>query len=413
VGATGTAAVADSGSPPRVLIAASTWWPSSARLAIALARCGCAVSAFCPQGHPLRYLGAIRRAYKIRGFASLASLFAAIQDAKPDLIVPCDDRIVAQLHELFRQHPGLRPLIEQSLGNPENFDITDSREKLLQVATELRIRVPRGSLLVTEADAERQFAEFAPVAVIKLDGTHGGEGVRIVRSAKEAAAAFRSLQRSLGIISAAHRLIIHGDPLAMWSWIKRATAAITIQEYIPGTPANNMVACWKGEILGHVSMEAVSWQGLTGSANVVRQLDNLELANAAKMIAARLGMSGFFGLDFIIDQSGVPYLIEMNPRCTQLGHLQFPDRGDLAGALCEQITGHRQPAPDVPIRTDLIAFFPQAWISSTRGDNWYSSFQDIPWEEKSLMKYLMHEPWPKRRWQVRVYRVFRKPKPQT
>ena len=59
------------------------------------------------------------------------------------------------------------------------------------------------------------------------------------------------------------------------------------------------------------------------------------------------------------------------------------------------------------IRGELIAFFPQAWRSSTRGDDWYVAFQDVPWEEKSLVEYLMLNPWPKRRWQVRVYRSLR------
>jgi hypothetical protein len=132
------------------------------------------------------------------------------------------------------------------------------------------------------------------------------------------------------------------------------------------------------------------------------------MARAAKLIAAHLGASGFFGLDFIIDhRSGEPYLIEMNPRCTQLGHLEFPDRADLASALFERISGQHTSLPATPIRGDRIAFFPQAWRSSTRGDDWYSSFQDVPWEEKSLVEYLMLDPWPKRRWQVRAYRSLR------
>jgi hypothetical protein len=132
------------------------------------------------------------------------------------------------------------------------------------------------------------------------------------------------------------------------------------------------------------------------------------LPRAAKLIGAQLGSSGFFGLDFIIEQSsGQPYLIEMNPRCTQLGHLQFPDRGDLASALCERLTGRRSAPPEAPIRNDLIAFFPQAWKSTSQGDLWLSSFQDVPREEKSLVEYLMQDSWPERRWQARAYRALR------
>jgi hypothetical protein len=172
-----------------------------------------------------------------------------------------------------------------------------------------------------------------------------------------------------------------------------------------------MVACWQGEVLSEVAVECISSAGATGSANIVRRIQSAELVRAATLIAAKLGMSGFFGLDFMIEKSsGEPYLIEMNPRCTQLGHLQFPDHVDLASALCERLTGARSLPPESPIRNDMIGFFPQAWKSSIRGDYWFSSFQDVPWEEKSLVQYLMQEAWPERRWQARTYRWFRGPK---
>ena len=411
VEATGPVVVAEHSSQPKILLAASTWWSASARLAMSLAHNGCVVSALCPTGHPLRYLGNIKQLYKLHGMRSRASLLAAIRGAQPDFIIPCDDRIVAQLHELYGLHAALRPLIASSLGDPRGFDIADSRSALLKIAADLDIRVPRGAIVATEADAKQSFRQFAPVAVMKLDGTHGGEGVRIVRSAEEAAAAFRSLRGSTGLLTAAHRLLIHGDQLAPWSWTRRAKSELTIQEYIQGTPANNMVACWQGETLAEVAVEAVSCQGPTGSANIVRRVDNPEMARAAKLIAAHLGISGFFGLDFISDpRTCEPYLIEMNPRCTQLGHLEFADRAGLARALSERITGQRAAPSRAPIHGDQVAFFPQAWRSSTRGDEWYSSFQDVPWEEQALVEYLMLDPWPKRRWQVRAYRRLRRRK---
>jgi hypothetical protein len=391
-------------------MAASTWWPASARLAIALARSGCVISAVCPRGHPLHYVGSVKQVYDFHGYRSSA-LLAAIRDSKPDFIVPCDDRIVSQLHELFRVHSELRPLIERSLGNPAGFPIADSRSQLLKVATELGIRVPRSAVVTAGADAQQSFGQFGPVAVMKMDGTHGGEGVRIVRSAKEAAEAFRSLQLSAGLLTTAHRLLIYGDPLALWSWRRRAAAEISIQEYIDGTAANNMAACWSGEMLSEVAVECIASTGATGSANIVRRIQSAEMVRAAKLIAAKLGMSGFFGLDFMIAKSsGEPYLIEMNPRCTQLGHLQFPDHVNLASALCERLTGAPSLPPESPIRNDMIGFFPQAWKSSIPGDFWYSAFQDVPWEEKSLVAYLMQEPWPERRWQARTYRWLRGPK---
>src|SRR5580658_155214 len=98
-------------------MAASTWWSASARLAIALARSGCTVAAMCPRGHPLRYVSTVKQVYNVRGVGSRSSLLAAIKDFNPDLVVPCDDRIVSQLHELFGMHAELQPLIKSSLGD--------------------------------------------------------------------------------------------------------------------------------------------------------------------------------------------------------------------------------------------------------------------------------------------------------
>ena len=404
--ATGTGTVADFGSQPRILMAASTWWPSSARLAIAFARNGCYVTAMCPPGHPLHYVSAVKRVYEVHDLKARSALLATIQEARPDFIIPCDDRIVAQLHELYGLHPQLRPLIEYSLGDPAGFEVADSRSELHQAATELGIRVPRSTVVTSDAHARQSFKQFGPAAAIKLDGTHGGEGVRIVRSAEEAAAAFRTLRLSMNLLTAVQRRLIHGDAVALWSWTPRARSEITIQEYIAGTPANNMVACWQGEILRELSVASVASKGDTGSANVVRRVQEPQMVRAAKLLADRLKMSGFFGLDFILEQSsGEPYLIEMNPRCTQLGHLPFPDQGDLAGALYERLTGRPSRTPESPIGSDLIAFYPQARMPVMPGDVGYSAFQDVPREEQSLVEYLLRDPWPERRWQARAYRM--------
>ncbi len=360
----------------------------------------------CPPGHPLHYVSGIKQVYEVHDLKAREALHKTILDARPDFIIPCDDRIVAQLHELFSLHAELRPLIEYSLGSAAGFEIADSRSELHRVATDLGIRVPRSTVVTTAVHAKQSFGQFGSAAAIKLDGTHGGEGVRIVRSAAEAAAAFRTLRRSTNLLTAAQRRLIHGDALALWSWTRRARSEITIQEYIAGTPANNMVACWQGEILREVSVASVACKGDTGSANVVRRLQQPEMARAAQLIAARLQMTGFFGLDFILEQSsGEPYLLEMNPRCTQLGHLPFPDQVDLAGALYERLTGRRSFEPESPIRGELIAFYPQPPLLRTAGGAGSSAFQDVPREEKSLAEFLLRDPWPERRWQARAYRM--------
>src|SRR5271155_4109438 len=123
---------------PAVLLGATMWWPLSARLATALIRHGCRVSAVCPPGHPLRFVRGIEGLYPYEGPA----LRKAITASRPDIVVPCDDGVVWQLHSLHGIHPDLRPLIERSLGSPEMYSTIRSRGQVLQAASELGIRVP-------------------------------------------------------------------------------------------------------------------------------------------------------------------------------------------------------------------------------------------------------------------------------
>jgi len=399
------------GKPPKLLLAVSNWWPIAARLALTLIAHGCRVSAICPPGHPLRYVSDIDGLYTFRRFASRASLEGAIRRAQPDFVIPCDDHSVAQLHELYRIHPDLRTLIEYSLGDPRGFDILESRGKLLKTAQELGIRVARADTITSAAHASECFARYGQTALIKIDGTSGGNGVQMVRSGKQAAVAFRRMRAALGAATALKRLAINREPQALWCFRRRKQAEVTMQAFVDGTPANIMVACRKGEILGEVSVQAVSCQGTMGAALVVQLIDNKEFSHAAALLAAHLGISGFFGLDFMVARgNGKAYLIEMNPRCTQLGHLLLP-QGDLAGALCASLLGRELVKPSHPISCDRIAFFPQARLWGAKSASGPAVHQDVPWEQQRLVEVLMREPWPERQWPARIYHLFRRPVP--
>lgn len=391
-----------------LLLVAGNWWPTAARLAVALIKNGCTVAAVCPPGHPLRYVQGVHQIRTLRALASRRSLEQAMRCVQPDLVVPCDDRSVAQLHELHRLRPPLRALIERSLGQPSGFEVVESRHELLDTARELGIRVAGTCGVTSAAEASDCFARGAPSALLKTDSTSGGEGVRIVRSAREAAATFRRMRFGASLAVALKRLLVNRDPMALWSWSRRQQTAITLQQFVSGIPANIMVACWRGEILAEVSVKVLSSQGPTGASLVVQLFENRQLSRAATLLAARLGMSGFFGLDFILEQgSGAEYLIEMNPRCTQLGHLALP-QGDLAGALSAALLGRERPRAQ-PIASDTIAFFPQAFQWGASGALLEQVHHDVPWDQRQLVKALMQDPWPQRTWLARLYHLFRRP----
>jgi hypothetical protein len=335
----------------------------------------------------------------------LASLADAIKSAKPDLIIPTDDRAVAHLHELHAKcvqggsvEPGVLELIEFSLGAPENYSNIRSRSRILAIAKEEEILVPDSMPIDCARDLERWQAHHKFPWVLKSDGSCGGTGVKIVSSLGDARRACRKLTSSPTLIRAAQRLIINRDSFPTRTWFKRERPGLTIQDYVPGVPANCSVTCRKGEVLAAFSVEVCTSVNATGAASVVRLIDNPVMLRAAERLVRRLGISGLCGLDFVIEEeTGDPYLIELNPRATQLCHLPLGPGRDLIAALFAGLLG--TPLPESPPITtaDTIAIFPHAWMQNPGNESISSRYNDVPWDEPDLVYELLKTPWPERR----------------
>ncbi len=400
----------------RVLLVSSLRWPVSAKLACAFLRHGCHVEAVSPKHHPFDLVAGIANVHTLRGLDSIESLYEAITASAPDLLVPCDDFVVWQLHELHRTRPEIRPLIERSLGAAGSYDTVSSRGEFMKVVEELGLRAPRTCELATAADLRDWFsiqsARGGPNSargVLKLDWTCAGKGVRMVGSLAEAEKAFAEMTRqphSVGV--ALGRWLLNHDALALWKWSRHKRQQVTIQEFIPGRPANLLMACQDGKVLGSLTAEVLFAHDTTGSSLAVQLIENKEILTAAKRIAERLQLSGFHGLDFILEEgTGLPYLLELNPRCTQLGHLPVGGRGDLAGALARAFTGAPMPKNHLSIFNKKIAFFPEAILSDPKFPDLDTAYIDVPWEDPNLVRELMSRNWGGLSWPARVFRALR------
>jgi hypothetical protein len=391
---------------PSVLIATAKWWPLSARLASAFVKHGCTVSALCPAGHPMAKVSGVERVIRYAGVDSLSSLRSALTIACPDFIVPCDDGVVAQLHSLHSSEPSCRTAIENSLGSPAGYPIVCSRERLLEAASQLGIAVAQTRRVLGPEDLVH-WHRHAPVSVVKVDGESGGNGVRICGSTEEALAAWRDLSKPLDAMTGWKRLFIDRDPIAIWRSGSRAAREITVQQMIRGRPANCMVACRNGKLISIVSVAVLAADGPTGAAVIIQRIRNEPMEKAALLLAEKLKLTGFFGLDFMIAaDTKVPYLIEMNPRSTQLGHLEFADQGSLVGAFSAHWCGKPATPAENPISARSIALFPQA-LNAAVSRHHDSSYLDVPWDEPALQAELKLPLWPQRQWAARLYHAFR------
>jgi hypothetical protein len=396
--------------PLKVLLASSTWWSAPAKLALAFLRNGCKVEVVCGRDHPFRFISGIKRIHHYRGLNSLKSLDEAITLSDPDLVVPCDDTVVWQLHELHRTKLRLQPLIERSLGVASSYGIVAGRAELMEIAQELEIRTPQTRRIAIATDLEEWFSVPGTSGVLKADRMCSGKAISVVHSLAEAEQARAELCRPMRLIETLARWLFIHDATAIWKRKNIGSPKLSIQQFIPGPPANAMLACRDGKVLAMVMVEVLCAQGETGPSLVVRLIENQEMRTTAERIAHRLNLSGLHGLDFILEEgTGNAYLIELNPRCTQLGHLQIAEQGDLVGVLCGTFTGSSVRPKQKPIDQETIAFFPQALLANPKSPYLKNAYVDVPLDEPRLVREMMRRDWRDRNFLVRSYHVLRPP----
>ena len=400
---------------PKVLIATTARWIPTARVIVALENAGFTINAVCPSGHPLSKTDAVRKIYKYRGLDALASFGEAIAASKPDLIVPGDDLAAQQLHLLYEQEhrkgdagKPVCALIARSLGAPENFPLLYARAAFIQLAQEDGIRVPKTQVIRNIADLEKWMsaagADF-PV-VLKADGSSGGDGVRVVRTLEEANRGLRALQAPPLLLRAAKRALIDRDFALVWPSLLRRRSVVSAQTFIAGREATSAVACWKGEVLASLQFEVLNKAASSGHATVLRAIDDAEMSAAAEKIVRRLNLSGVHGFDFMLEsQSGDAYLLEINPRLTQVGHLTLGPGRDIPAALFSAVSGQAVcPAPKIT-EENTIALFPQEWIRDSASPFLQSAYHDVPWDKPELIRACVRARRKQRAWYSQQNRV--------
>jgi hypothetical protein len=379
---------------PTVLIATTARWFPTARLAVALVNAGFRVDTVCPSRHPIGKTDSVRQIHPYRGLDALKSFADAITATKPELIVPGDDLATQHLHVLYDQELNkgeagatVCALIERSLGAPENFPYLYARTKFMELAEQEGVRVPKTEVISDIGDLKRWIAENGFPAVAKADCSSGGDGVRVLRNMEDAERAWRVLQAPPLLARAAKRALIDQDTTLIWPSLLRRRTKVNVQAFVSGREATSAVACWKGEVLAGLHFEVVNKGVSSGPATVLRLIESEEMSTAAEKMARRLNLSGLHGFDFMLEsETGNAYLIEINPRATQVGHLTLGLGRDIPAALYSAVSGQAvRPAPKVT-EERTIALFPQEWIRDPASAFLQSAYHDVPWEKPELIR---------------------------
>ena len=375
----------------QVLIVTTQTWLQVTRLATRLMERGARVSVLCPEESPLAFMSEVSGQFRFRIANPLGSLRHAIVATGAQYVIPTDDFSVGLLHDLAGDARFL-PLIERSLGRSDSFALLRSRYQLLSLAEGLGISVPRTKLIHEAGDLEAWVAETPLPFVLKKDGTWGGQGVRVVSSALEAGEVFRTLSQPERFNIRVATWLRTGNGSAFARLRCMRTPELTAQGFIEGIPANSMYACHEGKVLGEVQARVVASRGKTGPSIVIQLIQDPRIHEAGVKLVKELNISGFFGLDFILDgETGEPYLIECNPRATQLGHLSVAGQADLAGILWAQWAGtHTPPAEDESLGSALW-IYPDGRGLTVETTRFPNCRPDAPPEEMAALERLVRE----------------------
>jgi hypothetical protein len=343
---------------PAILLTVNQWWSWPARLAQALIDHGCDVDLLCPAGHPAEAVPGIRRALRYDCGATERRLHAALSVAAHDLVIPCGDMPWLQLQQLRHRETRHAHLLQRSLGAEAARVTLSSRYATLELARELGIRVPRSALARDVADLRAWHARPGTRCVLKADYSNGGAGVAITDGFEASLEAWHRLRARPRLARALAQRYLSRVPLALWAraQLRGRPVPVTLQQFVDGEPANALFFCRDGKVLGAVAVIAARTAGTTGPATIVRPYDDADMIEAGSALIQRLELSGFVGLDFMIEQATkTPYLIEVNPRCTPIGHLALPAVGSLAGKVATDLGAPVPQAPPQPITAGSIA----------------------------------------------------------
>lgn len=378
-------------SRPVVLLVTTRNWIAPARLALELCEAGFVVRAVCPAGNVLKRVTFVEATRWLPPFNQLRALRREIEAAAPDLIAPADDVAARLLHALHASARGegpsnerLRRLLERSLGGRGGHDRLYARTGVAAVAGAQDVAGPQTRVITTLAALQEGLAEFGLPAVLKTDGSSGGEGVSIVCSPAEAEREWRRLSAPPSLLWCLKRLIVDHEVDRLADWV-RGRPVVNLQVFVPGRPATAAAALWRGEVLACVCSEVIETLSPLGPATVVRVVRHPQMREAVARMARRLELSGLCGFDFILDEADEAHLVEINPRATPTAHLMDADGRSPPRALCAAVLG--DPVPMGEDRAgERVALFPQELIRDPKSEHLVTARHDVPVRCQELVR---------------------------
>lgn len=362
----------------KIILVTRKNWIGVSRLPAALHAAGFKVGALCPKGSYLsqsEYLDfcpAYDSGLSRRNVYRLLS--EAVREWRPSFVMAGDEyggwflRYLCEGAEADVVDEDCVALVNASLGLYEQRIPLERKSMLGRIARSLEIDFPE-EIVSPNAEQARDFAaQHGFPVVLKRDYTSAGLGVMVVRDAAS----------------------LEDDFMAMSSKSAEVKDDFTIQRFIPGVPASVSYAAFHGKLLGAFAFAAESTHRDTGFTVTGHVLDSAPMIEATRRLVEYFGLSGLGGVDFMLEENGRAWLLEVNSRPTPTSHLGGLMGTDLCALLYAALT-RREPPPPPPRRVQRFAVFPFAWRSDKGAVAEFDGFHDVPWNDPPLLAALVRD----------------------
>lgn len=363
-------------------------WISTARMPSALRAGGFEVAVVAPDralllhSSHIDYMHRVTPPFAVGDWVNAVARVAA--HTKSEIVLPGDDRAFRMLAEFVLRQPAeaaeqaklpretkvFYDLLVRSLGNPAFYKGSVDKLELPALANRCDVEMPRSAVVSSIAAAQKAAAEFDYPVLVKRAFGSGGSGVR-------------GVDNEPSLVSLVSQWLMPTPDL-----FGPMRQAVKIQETVDGINVYYAVAAWQGELLAGWAAEKLEEHPKNGPGTVSRSFRSDAVRTAAAKLVAGLGMSGLFGIEFMMRRSDQAVrLIEINRRIAPSSSRGRSVNVDLIGALYAAQSGgeYRGRRDFDPGEEHIACFFPQEFARDPESAYLRKYPVEMPWDDPPLM----------------------------
>lgn len=293
-----------------------------------------------------------------------AVLDCLVDNFDPTLLLAGDDKAFTLLAGYAANgeiKPAVRQLLGRSFPDRNILDRFHRESDFIANFATLPCTPPPSVIQPTWPEVLQFAEEYGFPFMFKKDGYNAGCGVSVCTSLAQAEALFAAMNG----------------------------CRFLIQQQIAGEACQVIVSGYAGQAKAALGMRKIEVCWENGPSSVLQFLAHEQMQVSAQRIYEQCGLSGFAGIDFMLDRENRAWLLELNPRIVPATHLGHLFGVDLIGALVTAINGAFSPLVTTR-KVSTVTLFPNECVRNPSSSYLYEGYHDVPWDDPGVLKTIIH-----------------------